>query len=141
MISVLLVSIVILGCTQYLNNLSESYSTTVDLTDLDNTEKSMNRMINVSQEMNKEIQNMTLSTGGITNFIYIPYQMIKTGWNVLKLIFSSWDTTLSMIKDSGTGLQNTLSLPSFILPIITSIIVIMIVAIIVYAWFKWKFES
>ena len=76
------------------------------------------------------------------DFISIPYKMIKIGWKVAKIMFGSWATTGAMIEETGTELSESgITLPDYLIPTIIAIIVIILVAIAIYTFFKWKMED
>ena len=139
--SILIVSMIILGTTAYLDDLATGYSKTIDTSSLNRTQASMEKTRSDVLELSEQITDFELSYNPLDVF-NIPYQFIQVAWGVTKTIFNSWETVSSMILDIGTGLNELgISLPEWLIPGLVSMLIITVVAILVYAFFKWKFED
>lgn len=139
-ISVLIISMVILGSVTFINELRNNYGTTADLSSLNKTQERLNDMQENTEQLKNDITDFELETIG--DFFDIPYKLIKVGWGVAKTIFNSFTVIKDIGSDTVTGLSDAgLILPSWFLPTIISILLISLVSILIYAFFKWKFED
>ena len=139
--TILFICMIILGTTTYLTDLTDSYSQTVDLSALNNTQKAMDKTRQEVVDLSKQITDFTLSSSPADLF-FIPYEFIQIGWSILQIIYNSWETLDAMIKDIGTGLSELgITLPEWVIPMLISMLLITIIAILIYGFFKWKFDD
>lgn len=140
-ISILIISMIVIGAIEYLNALSDGYGSTVDLTGLNGTMNRLEEQQRASQDLSDDVTGFTLK-GDITDIYLVPYQMISIGWKVGKNFFSSWLTVETMVKETVEGVSDSgIDIPSWFTDTVISILITMLVAIVIYAFFKWKFES
>lgn len=139
-IVILLISGVTIGMVNFLNEGSDVYSSDVDLSGLDGTEARLE-----AQQQNAQVLSDEIATFELTNvfdFFNIPYVMVKIGWLSAKSFFGSWATVGTMIIETGEGLSDSgIPIPSWVVPMLISILVFILIAIIVYAFFKWRMED
>lgn len=141
-ISILVVSMVIMGCITYMSSLATEYSQTIDVSGLNVS--SVDRLENISKlskNLEDDITEFKIETG--VDVLLVPYQFFKVGWSALKLQLASWSTMFAIITDGADSFRTTtgVPLPFWLLNGITSIIILVIVAIVIYGFFKWKFED
>jgi hypothetical protein len=139
-IAIIIVSMIALGSIDYLTDLGENYGETADLSGLNNTQARLETQQENAQELSDEVTSFKLES--VTDFISIPYKMIKIGWKMAKTMFSSWTTVGTMVTETGDQVSETgIPLPGWLVPSIIALIVITLIAILVYGFFKWKFED
>lgn len=139
-VAILFVSMITLGCVGFLTDLGEKYDSTADVSSLNNTLTRMEETRESTMALSDTITNFKLEKA--SDFFYIPYVLIKTAWNALLIVFNSWATVQAMIVDVGTGLQDMgIPFPFWFIPTIISVLVIFVVSILIYGFFKWKFDD
>lgn len=138
--SIISISLLILGATGYLVDLGENYGETADLSSLNRTMERLEAQNANAQNLSDEITSFKLETVG--DFFNIPYKMIKVGWSAAKTMFGRWTTVEAMMEDTADGLQEGgIPLPVWLVPSLVALMVSVLGAIIIYAFFKWKFED
>jgi len=138
-IAILVVSIVLLGSQMYIADLGTHYNSTADFTGLEDTEAHMNETVATSRELSGIIDNIT--TGNVGGFD-LPYEFIRSGWTAGRVLIGSWNTLRYMGSESintigGTGIP----LPSWLFGVLQAMLIITIVAILIYAFFKWNMSD
>jgi len=140
-LSVLVVCIVILGTSLYISDVADKHSRVVDLEGLDKTSGRLNTTISTIEEVERDITNTTIT--GVP-LLDVPYGMIKGSWGALKTLKNSWgvlfaifDDTESMMTDQSVGF----AIPNWVFLVVKAIILLTVIAIIAYGFFKWKFED
>ena len=114
-ISIIIVSMMVLGALTYVNDLGDNYGTTADLSGLDKTQSRLEAQQNISRELSDEITSFKLES--VTDFFTIPYKMIKIGWKAGRTMFSSWLTVGTMVTETGQGIQESgIPLPEWLVP-------------------------
>lgn len=137
-ISILVVSMIILSGTTYLSSLASNYGAEVDLTGLNKTTERLEAQQDIASEINRTIMGMELKEP-LTGALLIPYTMIRTGWNVMKLIGNSIWTIESIFSDlTRVSSESGIPIPAWVVPTIISIIIIVIFIIIVEAFIRWR---
>ena len=140
LIAILVVGMMTLGMTSYLVDLSEGYDTEVDTTTFDDTSKRVGKIQNESEEIKTIIENMSISNP--LEAIELPYEMVQTGWKGIKIMIGGIGTTESVFTDSMDAVEDSgIPLPKWLLPSIMAIITIIIITIIIFAFFKWRMED
>jgi len=139
-VGIILVSMITLGSITYVNDMWENYGETADLSGLDNTKKRLEQQQNLSVELNEDINAITMDEGTITGFL-VPYRLIVAAWGSIKLFFNSWAIVGTMITETGEGIEEVgIPLPDWLIPSIISFIVVILIAMIIYAIWKWRIE-
>lgn len=141
-IMLILLSIIVLSAVSYVTDLGTNYGVTADLDGLNATQERLNKTITDSEELKGAIDQVTLQDDDASAFL-IPYYLIKVGWKMLKTMFGSWSTTMAMVNDASTtstGMGVNL-LPAWIIGGIQAILIISLISILVYGFWKWKFEN
>ena len=138
--AVIIVSLISLGMIEFATDLGSSYGETADFSSLNKTQARLEAQQQTNQELSDEITSFTLETP--LDFLLLPYQMVQIGWFVGKNMFSSWATVGTMVIEIGDGLsEKGIPLPSWLIPSLISLMVIVLSAIIIYGFFKWKFQD
>jgi hypothetical protein len=137
-ITIILVSMLTLSATYYISDLGSHYSTTADFTDLNNSFERMNDTNKRMNTIHNKIQEMTLQKEG-SNTLYNVYKMIQVAWESTKAMLFSWTTLFSIVTDLINA--SPIKLPTWLLSGLITMITTMLVAMIIYAFFKWKIES
>jgi len=141
-IMILVVSMVVMGATTYMASLGDGYSKTVDTTGLNNTLVRLEEQNNLSISLRGNIDDTVLDDSSVSTFT-APYRLIKTAWISIKIMFGSWKTTETMIIETTSGLEENsgISLPNWFVGTLITMIVILLVAMLIYAFFKWRIET
>jgi len=137
-ITIILVSMITLSATYYISDLGTHYSSTADFSGLNNSFERLNDTNKRMDDIHEDIQTLTLQTEG-SNTLYNVYKMIQVAWKSTKAMLFSWTTLFSIVTD----LINTspIKLPTWLLSGLITMITTILVAMIIYAFFKWKIES
>jgi len=139
-ISILIVSLISLGAINYVNDMKDAYGESVDLTGLNKTQARLEEQQASAMSLSDEITSFKLET--VVDFFNIPYKMIKIGWKAGKTMFGSWSTVGAMIEETGKGISdNGIPLPEWLIPSIVAIFIMLLIALIIYGFFKWKFQD
>lgn len=139
-IIVVLCSLVVLGAVGFVTDLGVEYGGEADFSGLNYTNASLSKMNGVADDLQEEIANFVPETG--TEVLLIPYTFLKVAWKSAKLMFLSWTTLGGIMGDlSTTTTENGIPLPSYLLPALVSIVIFILAGIIIYSFFKWKFED
>lgn len=141
-ISILIVSLITIGAIDYVSDLGENYGETADLTRINKTITSLNETRQTAMDLGEDITSFKLKKSPV-DLVYVPYKMIQIAWGSAKTMFKAWGTVEDIVVDTGAGIDEVVgsNLSSEVIRTITAIIVIILVAIIVYAFFKWRFSD
>lgn len=140
LIVILLISGVVMGLMTFLNDLGDNYDTNVDLTGLEGTQARLEEQQENAQDLSDEITGFKLESVG--DFFDIPYVMVKVGWKAARNMFGSWVTIGIMSEEVGEGLnENGIPMPGWFIPTLICCLIIVLLAIIIYAFFKWKWSD
>ena len=136
----MVVSMIILGNTMYLDSLSDKHEETIDYSGLNRTQARLDNMTDTTEKIESAFEEMTMREG-ITSIYLIPYDMIRLGWNSVKLVFGSLSLVGDIFTDAteisaGTGIPA----PDWLLPTIIAIVLLLFLFIMIYAFFKWRLE-
>jgi hypothetical protein len=139
-LAVLFVSIITLGGLAFVGGLENKHSVNLNETYFNKTESRMDDVINVSGEIRDKVTNLTLSEGEST--LLIPYRLIQVGWNVIRISWSTMILIPTMFAEGFTSLGDLgLPIPDWLVGIVFAVVIIIIVFILVYAFFRWKMED
>lgn len=140
-LAVIFVSMIILGTITYIDALGEKYGTTADFSGLSNTSARLDEQKRFMNETYAEIAGIELSLNPI-DLLSIPYKMIRVGWGSIKIVFGSWTVVGAIFSDLSSGLADSgIQLPDWLISSVVAILLLTIIAICVYAFYKWKFED
>jgi len=140
-VCILAVSMIVLGSITYLNDLGEGYGTDADLSGLDKTTERLEAQQNLSQKLSDDINAITLDEGTVSGFL-VPYRLLVAAWDSVKLFFNSWSTVGAMIEETGEGISEAgIPLPDWFIPSIIAFIIVLLIAILIYSIFKWRFSD
>ena len=142
-IIIIVISLLITATVSYINAVGEAHSQTADFSSLGATQDRLETMSNYSAEMEENINNFVPEegTGGV---LFIPYNFLKVAWATVKYNIQAWKV-LGGVASDLTNATGELGVPSelnsLIITAIASILIIIVMSIIVYAFFKWRFED
>lgn len=141
LIGITVISLILLGIMDYIGDLGDGYSTTADLSSLENTSKRLQQQKNLSNQLNKDLTNVFLNEDSVSSYT-VPYVLIKSMWTSAKLYFAGVLTLGVMIIEIQEGLEAYgIALPGWFIGSMIALITFTVVAIFIYAIFKWKFED
>ena len=140
-VGIIVVSMITLGAITYVNDMGDNYGETADLSGMDKTRDRLEKQQNLSVTLNEDINEITMDEGTVTGFL-VPYRLLKAAWGSVKLFFNSWATVGTMITETGEGIEEAgVPLPNWLIPSIISFIVVILIAMLIYAIFKWRFTD
>jgi len=142
-ITILLIGAIFLGSFAYLNELNTNYdTTTTDFNDLNNSfTVAMDDLNEDSQALSNNITGLLLAVQEGELFD-IPYQFYQVAWGTGKTFFKSLAVEIALLNEITDVLnQAGIPLPYWVLSTITIIMMFIVIAIIAYGFFKWKFED
>jgi len=142
-ITILIISAIFLGSFAYLGELSENYDTTsTEFGDLEsNFTASIDNLNEDSQALSNNITGLLLAVGE-GDLFDIPYQFYQVAWRAGKTFFTSISVEISLLNEISRVFQEAgVPLPSWALSTVTIIMMFIVIAIIAYGFFKWKFED
>jgi len=132
---------IILGSVTYINEFGNQYSATADLSGLAKTNETLNAQRELMNETYEDIVKLIVDASE-GNVFLLPYDMIKAAWGATKTIFGSWSVVAAILGDINRELANLgIILPDWLVPSLVSLILMTVIAIAIYAFFKWKFED
>lgn len=144
-LSIIFVSVIILaiaGPTGYISSLGQGYSQTTDFSGFDNTLQRINSTQSDTKKMAQIITNFSISLNPFDTNDFVLYKLIDIGWGAGKIMFNSWRTLGDIISDLGIELgKEGIAMPEWFIYTIIAFIIITLVAMAVYAFFKWRFED
>lgn len=142
LVTIMILSMLVLGSTTWLGALGTGYSKSMNTNNLNNSLLPiLEEYNNKTQELSDTVNAMTLTKDDVSDYT-LPYTMIKTGWQIGKVFFGAWSVLTQIIRVLSTELAAVgIILPGWFIGTIASLIIISLLAIIVYAFFKWKMED
>lgn len=144
-ISIIITSLIILGATIYMGSLGDSYGVTANMSAFNNTKAALDNQTAIAKSLASDITNIELESGpvAVAQAVFdVPYTMIKVAWKSAKLMFGSFVTSEAVITDSVTAAgESGIDIPDYLIGSIVAILAISLIAMLIYAFFKWKFED
>ena len=141
-ISVILISMVLLGSTTYLSSLQEGYGEEIDLTGFNRTLERLETQQDLADKIMGNITDMKLEKPTVATALLVPYKMIQTAWSGMKMAFNSVWTLEAIFVDAATASGDAgLPIPSWVIPSVILIIVGILIVIIIEAFMRWKLQS
>jgi len=137
-ILVVLSTMVLLGITMFLSDLASRHSTTVNLAGLNGTNFILNDTNTNTTRAYDQLKDVVLEFEDAT-LLDIPNKLIKVGMTSIKIMLGSWADLTTMISNLIDNIG--LPIPPWFSAGIITLITIIIVAIMIYAFWKWKFED
>lgn len=141
-IVLIILSLVVMSALTYITEMGENYDKTADFSTLNNSKARLETQRELSKDLKEDIDAI-VNIEGTGDVLLIPYNLLKSGWTMAKLMINSWFTTEELISDAAKASEETGIgfLSDEIVGGIIAILWISLAAIIVYAFFKWKFET
>lgn len=138
-IGIVVISMIVTGLVVFINDVGTD-NPGVDIEGLNNTMENLNRQENKSKAINEDIQDLVMTEEGLG--FDTPYRLIVLGWDIGKSMFGSWGVVTNVFVDTTNSLSEYgVPIAGFIVPGIITIIIFMLVAILTYGLWKWKFED
>jgi hypothetical protein len=146
LIGTVVVSMIILGLTSYLNGLKESYNQNIDLSGFNKTES---RLQYIANESNKTYSDLTsfddwTPNTGVIGFLYASVDMLKGGWSALTMPFHVISLFMTMIGETTDMITSEtfgFTLPHWLWGAIISIILIIFIMMLIEMFMRWKFQT
>jgi hypothetical protein len=136
-IAIILVSIIALGAMTFISDIGDKYSATSNLTALNRTRARLEEQQESAQELSDDITTFKLE--GPLDYVAFLYKPFQVAWKAAKITFRSWITVGTIATETGDELARSgVPLPDYLVPSLISILIITLVFIIVYAFFKWR---
>lgn len=139
-ITILLISIVAMSATSYISNLGEYHSTTADFQGLENVQYYMNKTSTDMEARYNEFSEFTMEESDVSALVVV-YRMIQFGVQGIKQIFFSWTFIGDFINILNSSLPDGLKLPAWFWLGISGMVTTLVVAMLIYAFIKWKVET
>lgn len=140
LLAILIVGVIVYGTTYFITDLGTNYAKTVDLS-------SLNKTLEYTETTTENVDDLanTITDISISNpleIVEVPFELIKAGWYATKLTFNQYGTISSITTDVSTGLnEQGITIPTWAIVMFTSFIIVLPVFMLVYGFFKWKFET
>lgn len=138
-VSILLLSMILLGSTTYLSSLGEGYNQEVDVSGFNKTSQRLNTTRMLVNDTRNKVMEMKLEKPTIATAFLVPYKMIQVGWNVMRMVFNAVGTIEAIFSDlTTTSAESGIPLPPWVAPTILAVIVVSLIILIVEAFVRWK---
>lgn len=138
--AILIIGLVTTGLVVFIEDVSTSYGKTADMTGLTPITNSISNTTTDATDLADDISKFPLEEG--EGALSIPYKLIKTAGSALRTIFGSFGVVTNIFGYLITfATDNRLPVPPFVKGIVIAIFLFTIVAIMIYAFFKWKIED
>lgn len=140
LLAILIVGVIVYGTTFFITDLGSNYGKTADLSSinktLEHTKSTQTQIDNFKADIDElEIKNLV-------DVFEVPVDLLIAGWHMTKLTFSQYGTILAINDDLNSGLSaQGVIIPSWASSLFTTFIIIIPVFMLVYGFFKWKFET
>lgn len=141
-ITTIVISMIVLGTTAFLTDLGSNYGESADFDKFNGTRARLQEQQGLASGLSDEVHKLTLIEN--VGIFETPYRMIQTGWKTTKLIVGSWVTVGNMTQEGVQAMEDSgvpLSSADWLLGSIIAIIIILVVVMLIYSFFKWKFET
>lgn len=130
-IGIILFTMFIMGGVYMIDVFQEKDSTFVDMTKYSQFNKTFNKMSDVTTQVNT-LQSGVTDSQNDYGVLGVLNSLISTGWNSLRLLFSSF----GFMNDVFKGLSTFFGVPAWI----STIIILLVSAVIVFAIFSAIFQ-
>lgn len=143
-VSIILIFMVMSGVLAFVLDLGTNYNKSTDLPTLSNMNNNITQQFNTQNDLSKRLIGNMSFTMSRDNFFFIPYEMINSAWNMIKLVLNTvWNipttliTTIISMSLSGLGIP----IPGWVDDAVGLLFTTIVIWILLAALFKWKFES
>lgn len=138
-IGIVLISAIVAGMVLFIGSVGDYSGRSLAIEGLNNTQAQLEVQTNISEEINQDIKDFVITPEGIG--FDTPYRLVVLAWKSGKSLFNSWYVVGSLISESASSLTAYgLPVPGFIVAALSTIILFILIAIVIYAFFKWKWE-
>ena len=136
--SLILISLFASGLFGFFGSLGEENEVAIDTTSFNETQNAMNSYL----DQTTNLMNMVNTTVTDKNPFDIPYNLLMAGLAAIKVfIISPIGTFASILSEVPTYLANKFSLDLKTVSAIKAMFFIGLMAMLVYAFYKWKIED
>lgn len=140
-IAVLVVGLFAVAMIDWMVGIGTSYESTADFTGLNKTQEAFAENFNKSRELEDEIYNITLELEDAST-LEIPYRLVQLSFKSIKSFVISLGTIRTIATEAPEALAAAdIPLPRWVVPAILSALVLIVMAILMYGFFKWKFSD
>ena len=146
LIGTVLVAMIILGSTLYLNGIKTSYSQNIDLSGFNATESRLYKIENMSANVYSNATGFSdwSSSGGIVGFLYASIDLMRAGWGGLTIVFQSIGLFFDILHDTISMLSSDLlgfTIPGWVWGGIMAILFILLFMMLLEMFMRWKFQT
>jgi|26BtaG_2_1085354.scaffolds.fasta_scaffold01264_10 succinate dehydrogenase hydrophobic anchor subunit len=134
---IIIISMIATSITIYIGDLGDGYSQTADFSNLNLTEARIERQREIINDTYDDIKKMTLEES--SGVLVVPYVVFKTAIGSAKLIFTSWTSLGTIISEMAD--TSPIPVPDWFILSIIGLIMTSLVAMLIYAFIKWKMED
>lgn len=136
----LFIGMMFVGITTYMDDLGTSYSQTADYTGLNKTSTRLTEQRDTLNDSYSELTSIEPELG--LESLTVPYKLLKAAWTAVTAIFGSFNVVIAIFSDIGNVLGDSgIAIPGWFTQTIVVVIFVLVMAMIIYAFFKWKFED
>jgi len=136
LIVLILISVVFIGATSFIDDLGENYGQTADYSNINATQGMITQQQNYIENSFNNISRVRLNPDPDTDEVPA-YVLVQEGWGILTQMFTSWTILGTMI----TELSGAIGIPAYIVASLIAIMLTIVIAMILYMIFKWKIEN
>jgi len=139
-VSVIVITMLILGSLALMSGIKEGYSQDVDLTAFNKTQEKLEQHHKIVNETYNDVQDLVFSfqSGSVLTPVFISIDMLKLGWDAVKTMVSTFDTLRVMITEVFTIISQSIGLPTWAVTSAITIVMISIVVMIVTMFLRWN---
>lgn len=141
-IIVLVIALLVIGIVSFVTDLGTNYNRTASTGTINEIGNKFSNMTGQANTLKDDVIAFIPERGNIGDFLDLPWKFIKTGIQIVKTFFVAAITLGGITETIGKALAE-LGVPfaGEIISAAIAIIIIVVVAIIGYALYKWKAED
>lgn len=140
-IVIIVLAFITLGLTNFLGDLGTNYGQSSNTTTVGQLENEFQPMVNKSTELQDKI-NAFIPEEGESSVLELPYKFIQLGWSIVTTFWRSVITLGGITIILGNALVEVgVPMADQIVTLMSAILIFIVVAILLYAFWKWKFED
>lgn len=138
--AILIIGMILLGSVFFLTDFGNKYSQTADLTGMENINKSA---VELQDDLNETRASLnTILDPDKGSGFTVPFDLIKAGYYGVKSILASFGFFSAIFGDLSNVLSGMgIPIPAWFINTIVAVIVLGIIIMLVYAFFKWKIKD
>lgn len=140
-IGIIFTSLIILGSLNFLSDIQNNYSASIDTSYINDTSQRLNDYNKDISQLSNTVTNFSLEINSVGDVFDIPYKFFQVGKSITDSMFSGFSVLTAIVSDTYTGLNEQLGIPSWLFDSIIAILGITLVAMLLYSFIKWKIED